>query len=383
LKVLNLDMFSNNVKLRNIDLSYNKLTFLDQSISKPLLSLEELYLRDNQLQVLNLDMFSNNVKLRNIDLSYNELTYLNQSISKPLLSLEELYLRDNQLQVLNLDMFSNNVKLRKIDLSYNKLTFLDQSISKPLLSLEELDLSNNKLEVLNLDMFSNNVKLRNIDLSNNKLTSLDQSISKPLLSLEKLDLSHNRLEVLNLDMFSSNVKLGNINLSNNKLSKLRAKLVNNVTSHIDLSSTHLKNISALRKLIGMNILDLSNNKYVIIELDDFSEMAQLKILTLSNVNLQHKLKNNYQFLKPLCQLEELNLRSNKLTSLNQFPFLPNLQTLFVDSNKISELDVNALKAQLPKLVNIHIEDNPHKCRVLMNVEGRLEQWNIECDESLR
>jgi Leucine-rich repeat (LRR) protein len=250
--------------------------------------------------------------------------------------------------------------------------------SENLTGINNLYLDYNLVETLEAYSFQQTRNLKHLYMKKNRLSHIDALAFYGLAQLEHLILSDNQLTrvVSNIDIFHDNVKLKYLKMANNKLSTLQATLENNVIDYIDLSGNQLVDISGLSKMNGMHDLKLADNKEVDLFSVDFSKMVQLIDLDLSGVNLPSKLNNNYQFFKSMPQLSVLSIDRNNLTSLSQFPVLPEIHKLTIEGNEISNLDVNALKAQFPKLDVIIFGDNPWNCQDLPNVVDQLLKLEI-------
>ncbi|BDD09492.1 hypothetical protein FUAX_19240 [Fulvitalea axinellae] len=113
--------------------------------------------------------------LRWLNVSYNDLTEL--KIDNP--ELEEIYVRDNQLEELDV---SGSQKLKAIYAVSNKISALDLSANT---QLETIILSDNKLESVSLEK---NIGVKTLYISSNSLKVLDVSF---LVSLDFLRVDRN------------------------------------------------------------------------------------------------------------------------------------------------------------------------------------------------
>jgi Leucine-rich repeat (LRR) protein len=292
------------------------------------------------------------ITVQNCGLVMLNATNFGFASTQDLEDVESLHLGDNQLETLKAYTFSQAKGLIELQLANNRLSNIDAAAFYGLSRLDVLDLSHNLLDYLDVDVFL------------------------PLVSLHRIVLKQNQFQVFNLDIFRGNVKLFDVYLANNALKQVQATLVNNVAKYFDLSANQLVDISALGKMKGMDTLVLSGNKNVNLRPNAFSEMGQLKQLLLEDIDLRLRLNNEYVFLTPLRQLQILFIARNRLTSLNRFPNLPELRSLIANENDISTLDVNALKAQQPKLEDLNIINNRWNCQVLTKVFDEMNKLRI-------
>jgi Leucine-rich repeat (LRR) protein len=318
-------------------------------------------------------------KSTKIDIKRSKFPFFPANLFEVMPNVESLRARNcglAKLKIFGLDSSNNLPSIVALDLENNLVNILDAYAFYQTPNLNQLDLSRNRLYNIDALAFYGLSQLKYLYLSDNQLTVLDQSVFTPLISLVQLFLENNQLQILNFDMFSDNVELSDINFSENKLSTLQATVVNNVIQNIGLSGNQLVDISALVLMKGMQILLLSDNIAVNLNSDEFAKMTELRRLDLDGVDLQRRLYNNYQFLKPLQQLWALHIGRNGLTSLSQFPSFPKLQELGIDGNELSALDVNALTTQYPELKEININNNPWNFQVLTKLLEQLEKMEI-------
>lgn len=247
-----------NTKLKDLDISSNKISTLDLSQNKALTSLNCSY---NSLADLNI---SNNLALTTLKCNSNSLTNLNISGN---LALKTLDCGSNNLTTFDI---SDNLALTSLIINFNKLTSFDASENVGLeqlyiganqlttinlsanLALKELGIFDNK--IVNIDLAKNsnltllsagsnelsgvdvsqNTALKKLYISNFSFTTIDVS-QNTLLSevqiyngkLETLDLSHNT-ELTSLNVYSN--QLTSLNLQNGKNSLLKKEKVSFISN---------------------------------------------------------------------------------------------------------------------------------------------------------
>jgi len=121
----------NNKKLKELDISKNHLTNLDNNLFNNLRKLEVFYCHNNHLKNIPNLLRSN---LRIIDASYNELD--NFSLS----NIQTVLLRQNNLKYIHIERVISD--LRTLDVRDNRLVFLEPGILKGV-NLEYLDIVGN------------------------------------------------------------------------------------------------------------------------------------------------------------------------------------------------------------------------------------------------
>ncbi|MDP3533514.1 MAG: leucine-rich repeat domain-containing protein [Alphaproteobacteria bacterium] len=370
--------------LKSLDIRYNKLTSLPESI-KNLENLEELHLDENNLKTIP-DSIKHLKKLRILCLSSNKITSLPDWIGD-LENLEELYLGKNKittlpdsiqklqkLRILRLDCnkitslpdwigdlenletlhlgrdrfsstkhtYGNKIatlptsiknlkKLKILNISYNNITFLPNEIGN-LKNLTNLDLSANQLTILP-NVIGNLNNLKELNLSNNKLTTLPDSVGN-LNNLTELNLSNNKLTILP-DSVGNLSNLTKLYLSQNALSNLP----NTTKNLIKLTELYVNanNITSFPNVIcslrNLNDLNLSNNKLETID-DSIENLINLKYFDIKNNEIT-SIPNSIDKLKKLIRLD---LGNNKLISLpDSIGELSSLDNLTLNDNNITNL----------------------------------------------
>ncbi|XP_077121501.1 amphoterin-induced protein 2 [Ranitomeya variabilis] len=136
--------------IRKLDLSYNKIGFLDPDWFPVMFDkLHTLILNHNTISSISGGSFSTLRNVRHLDLSSNNLRTLSNPVFQELKMLEELLLFNNQLSNIDSGAFGGLHNLQKLYLSYNALAHfpLDLYVGRNKLSeLVLLDVSHNNLQ---------------------------------------------------------------------------------------------------------------------------------------------------------------------------------------------------------------------------------------------
>ncbi|XP_032999190.1 trophoblast glycoprotein [Lacerta agilis] len=169
--------------------------------SESLLELSSLNLSGNRLQWVEAGAFARLPSLKQLDLSDNALLDLSpMALGNTSSPLEELNLRNSLYnnsyvtavaQLLQQEAFLN---LKRLDLSENNLLYLPQGMFAALHSLQHLDLQNNSLVSLHGVTLENLRQLQSFNLSGNALKRLRNSTLLQLRGLPRLaslNLTHN------------------------------------------------------------------------------------------------------------------------------------------------------------------------------------------------
>lgn len=171
---------------------------------------------------------------------------------------------------------------RRCDLSVNNI--VDISMLKDMQQLIYLNLAKNKIKTIavfcNEEMFPN---LKWLDVSNNKLADLP-GIKLP--KLEYLDIGYNKLEKIN-EAWTGHANVRVLKAVDNKF----------------------KSLGAFKAMPKLEQLYMANNQVTVI--GGWELMPALKVLHLRRNKIE---KIDEEFL-PLEALEKINLRANKIFSL--------------------------------------------------------------------
>ncbi|XP_022374044.1 toll-like receptor 7 [Enhydra lutris kenyoni] len=232
------------------------------------------------------DAFLSLKNLKLLSLKANNITYVPTTLPS---TLTELYLYNNVIAKIQKEDFNNLHQLQLLDLSGNcprcyNVPFpctpcennsplqIHPSAFDGLTELQVLRLHSNSLQHVPQRWFKNIKKLKELDLSQNFLAKEigDAKFLYLLHNLVQLDLSFNyELQVyraaLNLsDAFSS--------LKHLKVLRIKGYVFKELSSH---------NLSPLRSLSNLEVLDLGTNFIKIADLSIFEQFKTLKVIDLS------------------------------------------------------------------------------------------------------
>jgi len=152
-----------------------------------------------------------------LDLSGNRIRYLDKSVFRNQGKLETLILSGNMLESLGPELFTDCTNLLNLFLSANSISEISRSTFTGLEHLQHLDLSNNNIDELDPLVFQSfNIssnrqnhqvsKLKHLNLAENKIrffnfelyfpSSTNSGTSNPMYELVSLNVSSNRLDSL-------------------------------------------------------------------------------------------------------------------------------------------------------------------------------------------
>lgn len=208
----NLEVFFFTSKRENLTL---KNTFLKN------LNFVELYI--NCKCKIGEEAFSNNGKLRILNLTNVITTGINKNFFSGLSVLTDLIMKSTETQTLPHDLLYELIEIEKIDFSNNKIEFLHASTFFESLKLKTLILFNNQIKTIEPNTFINNKRLEIMSLALNQISSVDKECFTGLEGLKNLDLSSNPIKTIHSKTFEYLPSLQVLCVSDTKLSEQDAE----------------------------------------------------------------------------------------------------------------------------------------------------------------
>ncbi|XP_019393738.1 PREDICTED: nephrocan-like [Crocodylus porosus] len=380
---------------KRLYISHSKIKQLQVSDFGRISGLEELILSCSGTESIENNTFKALNTLQTLELCKNKLRHIPTSLPS---SLEVLKLGDNSINAIHGSDLEGLKKLRVLDIQNNLILALSFSTLSSLCSLQSLILDGNNMESVSGPLKL--PKLKYLSMANNKLHSFLGHFFEPLQDLQFLSFSGNHLEkvppdlpksLLSLKLERNRLKtvrfrdvkhlenLSELFLSENQLSSIDgAHLLPNLIT-LELSSNHLQAMP-LRLPARLQKLDCSNNLIRQVTAQDFQGLRNLKHLfldnnavslfeagalqrcaQLSNLALEQNLLISIPLRLP-DTLARLDLKGNDIQDVGEQELkdLKQLQVLNLRNNKISSLDRKVLE-YLPRLRHLYLDGNPWNC----------------------
>lgn len=131
-----------------------------------LVALEVIALNGNEIIIVQWDTFNHTTGLRELNLSDNKISFLNENILASVQKLEKFWIANNFLSN-NFPKSRYSPTLKEINLSDNGITEIRDNIFQTCNDLEIINLSLNGITFLNSDNFLNKPNLMSVDLTGN------------------------------------------------------------------------------------------------------------------------------------------------------------------------------------------------------------------------
>ncbi len=233
-------------------------------------------------------------------------------------------------------------KLEYLDASTN--TIEDFSVLNEVLTLKHLYLNNTNLS--NANDISKLLSLKTLQAKNTDL--IDIYPFKALTSLATLSLRNCKIN--NFSYFKILRALSSLDLYGCKNNPNESFELNseNTYSYLNIGNT---DFSKIERLSGYEISNLVISHNELSSLEGITQIRNLKILSANNNNLDHV---DYLAALEVVNLKTLNLNSNLINDLTAKNLHNSINTLYVQSNKLSNLDGLVM---FPNLYRIYISFN--------------------------
>lgn len=206
--------------LKELDISFNRLSGLSPVILSSLRQLEELRASNNKVLGIPQGTFRDLPLLQYLDLSSNELNMMEAGSVRNLPQLQEIVLADNRLVELGDRIFEELPNLQAVHLQQNNLRYISPNsfIRSP--SIVYLNISANHFRTLEHVGLRSVRNLEVLDLSNNGIKRITTNPLRGLDWLVELKLDDNRICKVQGEPFSTMPRLRVLTMRNNKMSTI-------------------------------------------------------------------------------------------------------------------------------------------------------------------
>lgn len=308
--------------------------------------------------------------LETINLSDNIVQKLNETTLKTFVNLKRIVLRNTNLTEFNFNWFGYQTEINELNISENDLTQLEnfellnaQQWDK----LRDLNVTKNRIE--NIPEIIKNLKpmLRQLDLSGNFIGQLNRTTLNYLTALDKINFANTNLSIENnTNPFSELYHLSTIDISDNNLETVNLDVLTSTFNQLRefrAANCRLQNVTnVIRKMnILIKTLDLSGNVIGQLPVKLFEYLSYFKHLNLSNTNLT---TFDTETLQNQNGLRVLDLSSNRLSEIDVNAISSKLQILNLHGNNLTKID-NLTRTHFPRLKSVKISRNQLDCDYLV------------------
>ncbi|CAH0719725.1 unnamed protein product, partial [Brenthis ino] len=247
-------------RLRLLRLDSNKLRALPRDVFKNTL-LEYLDLSVNQLALFPSSALSQvGFTLRRLELSYNRIEYLDAAMFHATSFLYELGLSHNALTVLSDNTFAGLPRLHRLDLSFNSIKTNFKELFHNVPRLRCLSLANTSLKNTPHLPLTN---LTELNLSGNYIASYSEIDVRHLANLRALDISGNKFTSMRPAMWTGLPQLISLDISRNPVVRIQRGLFDGLDRLLYLKMDNLRYVEnieprAFRALISLRSLTLES-----------------------------------------------------------------------------------------------------------------------------
>ncbi|OQR72494.1 chaoptin-like [Tropilaelaps mercedesae] len=334
------------------------------------IALNELHVENNDLQQIYPGTINVMNSLLRLYLDNNNLTNILPGAFDGLNALQELSLAGNNITEIPYEALEVMTAIQHLYLHNNSLTLVKKRDFDKFPTLLDLRLDQNRIWNITRDAFIGSIQLQRLNMSYNNMSELSPTALTGLVSLRVLDLSHNRLRGLQNKthgLLDGLLSLEYLNVSSNVIGTITDKTfprnpyVPYQLREVNMSSNYLSYVPSLRQpsLQRAHVLDLSNNLINQLERDAFTNLTDLRHLSLRRNDLRI-LRNGY--LEVPKELLKLDLSHNRLSEFTppEGTFSPNMTLLDLRHNNISRISVELFPLVKNRL-RVFYADNPLHC----------------------
>lgn len=354
-------------------------------------NLKTLYTWNSALVVVSKTDFLNALKLKELDMSYNRITELLDSTFFWAIDLEIIKLEKNRINRLERLAFHGLISLRTLSLAHNQLEILAPGTFDVMPRLRILYLQSNRIRIIDVKLFARNTELRDLQMQDNHIVQLSGNTFAHLHKLNHFDIHNNPtvgLDHIIVDSIYTNIRniscggayIGNrtekLLASHNRIEYVIVESASRNVVELDLAVNRLVAFANLTELLNLRELDISDNEIADIGLNSFAGMTKLVDLRLKNSGLSMV---DFGLFSHKPKLKVLDISYNKLSviDLNMFTALQNVRSLYLEGNAIVEMDMSGIRNFFPLLSKIGISKNSWNCMNLAMAVKVLESNHIE------
>uniref|UniRef100_A0A182VY79 Uncharacterized protein n=1 Tax=Anopheles minimus TaxID=112268 RepID=A0A182VY79_9DIPT len=370
LQAIDLATFCDLSKLYLLNLMYNRIQHIDNSVAKECSfhkSLHYLYLAQNELKTINMELFNAFSSIEFMNFRHNGLETLTGYFTNS----EPFILEFAQNNLNSLDLCRWHLpKINRLSLNSNLFSSPPRCIDH-LPELVALTMVNNLITNISIEAFANLDSLQTLDLSSNCLTSIELNTPHYPKSLNRIILSKNNLTSLDLSFVpveslvvnaqanlissfdvartSSNNNVTDLSFAYTGLSRIDMD-ENNVLAKFHVANSKLARIPpTINNLRACEGIEVTNCLVQALDMGVFCDMSKLRLVNVYGNRIEYLNNSASGNCSVYDALQMIVLSRNLLKTLNMQVFDPfrTMESLTVNENRVetvlgtfgSELDV--------------------------------------------
>lgn len=240
IKSINRKLFAKMQKLQELDLSYNRIGFVDEETEfkntgknknpaflhdafKGLTSLQKLNLAHNEIAEIHEQQFAKMEKLVLVNLDHNLLEEIPETAFDGCPELKYVFIRNNLIKSLPGNLFNENPALKIAFLSHNDVDTIEDGLLADKPELKRVDLGDNSFDQVGDIFEGSQQKLEHAYFYQNKIDNVNDNVLDAAPALRSIDVADNQLQDHKLGFIPKAIdgatdnNLNSINLVGNNL----------------------------------------------------------------------------------------------------------------------------------------------------------------------
>lgn len=274
---------------------------------------------------------TNGMSMTNLNIFKTNMPQLPSTIFISYPNISVLTLRNNGLKKLEAENFENADKLKTLHVLNQPITKITNGTFRSCINLENLNIWNCQVAVIEANALVGLHNLKALSLRSNLITDLHPKLFASLLKLKVLEVIANRIKTLNSQLFTNNPELAYVWFSSNQIEELPQDLfqANERLVKLDFSNNLLKSartfgarevyfeFNRIRRLqidSGLEMLRVNSNFL------EFIECSNADLSTITHIHLPNNSLTNFNCIRDMANLTDLNVSENKLHRPTQADF---------------------------------------------------------------
>ena len=352
------------LRLKSLDLKYNRLSSIDNAAFGTLPSLVELFLTKNLLTVFNPTDLNISESIEKLILERNRLNSLPANSFNGIQNLKKLDLNTNKLTGFDIDLLTNGQGFPVLEILYldgNKLTTMPSMSPFPT-GLQDFNIGRNSITDLDHNYFLNFTQLKVLNLHEISLLEMPK-FGNTMPDLQILDLSGNHIPDIPENYFTKTPSLQILNMNGNKLRNFSLVFDLSDIKEINLDNNMLSTFPDLGSSVNLvQILHVSNNDILQLTLESIygTENPGLVASSLTSLFLDgnHRIgpvANRVWSTMP--NLEILSMGDVSMTTFQDYTVFSSLTKIYLQENSLTSLGETAGLIMNKQLSVLNLENN--------------------------